>query len=70
MTLLDSWLTFALAALATWRVTHLLAEEDGPGAACLLERIGAGRPPWPGDPLNFPENNHELLRTRTDGPEG
>lgn len=122
MTLLDSWLTFALAALATWRVTHLLAEEDGPGAlvlrlrmrlgagglgalmdcfqclslwiampfalalahsvtgwvlawlalsgaACLLERIGAGRPPWPGDPLNFPENHHELLRTRTDGPE-
>jgi hypothetical protein len=25
------WMQFALAALATWRVTHLLANEDGPG---------------------------------------
>jgi hypothetical protein len=25
------WMQFALAALATWRVTHLLASEDGPG---------------------------------------
>ncbi len=25
-----SWLQFVLAVLATWRVTHLLANEDGP----------------------------------------
>jgi Protein of unknown function (DUF1360) len=27
---MDPWLSFALAALATWRVTHLLVNEDGP----------------------------------------
>ncbi len=25
------WYSFVLAVLATWRVTHLLASEDGPG---------------------------------------
>jgi hypothetical protein len=25
------WIKFALAALATWRLTHLLVSEDGPG---------------------------------------
>ena len=36
---------FALASLATWRVTHLLAEEDGPAnvVARLRERAGDGR---------------------------
>jgi hypothetical protein len=34
---------FILAALATWRVTHLLAEEDGP--ADLIVRLRA----WLGD---------------------
>ncbi len=36
---------FALAALATWRVTHLLASEDGPADAVvrLRMRLGAGR---------------------------
>lgn len=35
---------FALAALATWRVTHLIAEEDGPFDAVvrLRERAGPG----------------------------
>lgn len=35
---------FAVAALAAWRVTHLLAEEDGPGDVVLRlrERAGAG----------------------------
>jgi hypothetical protein len=28
---MESWMRFALALLATWRVTHLLADEDGPG---------------------------------------
>lgn len=33
---------FALAALATWRVTHLLAEEDGPADVVvrLRQRLG------------------------------
>ena len=31
------WLRFVLAALATWRVTHLLSSEDGP--ADLLYRL-------------------------------
>ncbi len=36
------WLRFAIAALATWRVTHLLANEDGPAdlVARLRARIG------------------------------
>jgi hypothetical protein len=31
-----------LAALATWRVTHLLAEEDGPGDVVVRLRARAG----------------------------
>jgi hypothetical protein len=36
---------FALASLATWRVTHLLAEEDGPADVIvrLRRRAGGGR---------------------------
>jgi hypothetical protein len=36
---------FALASLATWRVTHLLAEEDGPADAVVRVRahLGSGR---------------------------
>jgi hypothetical protein len=33
---------FGLAALATWRVTHLLAEEDGPADAVVRRRASAG----------------------------
>jgi hypothetical protein len=33
---------FALGVLATWRVTHLLAEEDGPGDLVVLLRARAG----------------------------
>ena len=33
------WLRLALALLATWRVTHLLAKEDGP--ADLIVRFRA-----------------------------
>ena len=35
---------FLLASLATWRVTHLLAEEDGPAdlVVRLRRRLGAG----------------------------
>ncbi len=120
---INPWLAFALAALGTWRVTHLIAEEDGPaelilmlrmklgssllgrwmdcfqclslwiavpfaiavaqslvegvlawlalsGAACLLERIGAARRELPAHALEFPEDNdHVVLRSRTDGTE-
>ena len=37
MTELSPWLRCALATLAVWRVTHLLAAEDGPGD--LLVRL-------------------------------
>jgi len=36
---------FALASLATWRITHLLAEEDGPADVVvrLRGRLGSGQ---------------------------
>ena len=36
------WGRFILAALATWRVTHLLANEDGPGEVIALFRAWLG----------------------------
>jgi hypothetical protein len=39
---------FIVAALATWRVTHLLAEEDGPGDIVVRLRRRAGSS-WAGD---------------------
>ncbi len=38
------WIRLVLAALATWRVTHLLASEDGPADLILRlrSRLGAG----------------------------
>jgi Protein of unknown function (DUF1360) len=33
---------FALASLATWRLTHLIAEEDGPADAIVRARHRAG----------------------------
>jgi hypothetical protein len=36
-------LRFVLAGLATWRVTHLLAYEDGPGEVVVRLRAAAGR---------------------------
>ena len=36
---------FALASLATWRVTHLLAREDGPGNAIVRIRARVGQGP-------------------------
>jgi hypothetical protein len=33
---------FALAAFATWRLAHLVAEEDGPGDAVVWLRARAG----------------------------
>jgi hypothetical protein len=41
---MSDWLRFLLAALAVWRLTHLLAREDGPSGviATLRERLGDG----------------------------
>jgi hypothetical protein len=42
---MDAWspiLSFSLAILATWRVTHLLAEEDGPFDSILKLRAELG----------------------------
>jgi hypothetical protein len=36
------WFSFILALLATWRVTHLLSREDGPGDVLLKLRLRAG----------------------------
>jgi Protein of unknown function (DUF1360) len=36
---------FALSSLATWRITHMLAEEDGPADALVIlrARLGSGQ---------------------------
>jgi hypothetical protein len=41
---MNDWLLFVLAVLATWRVTHLLAREDGPADIIfrLRRRLGDG----------------------------
>jgi hypothetical protein len=36
------WIRFFLAALATWRLCHLLANEDGPGDVVARLRRGLG----------------------------
>lgn len=36
------WFSFVLALLATWRVTHLIAREDGPADVLLKLRLRAG----------------------------
>lgn len=43
MSELGFWARFVLAILATWRITHLLAREDGPGDVVvrLRERLGS-----------------------------
>lgn len=42
---------FAVGALATWRVTHLLAEEDGPGGMMVRLRVRADDG-WAGELLD------------------
>lgn len=39
---MSSWMRFALAVLATWRITHLLAKEDGPADIIFRLRSGLG----------------------------
>jgi len=40
---MNFWMRFVLAALATWRVTHLLASEDGPADVIVRFRARLGR---------------------------
>jgi len=42
---------FVVGALATWRLTHLLAEEDGPGGVMVRLRTRAGDG-WAGELLD------------------
>jgi hypothetical protein len=38
----EFWARFAIASLATWRIAHLFAFEDGPGDAVVWLRQKAG----------------------------
>ena len=40
------WFAFVLGVLATWRVAHLLAHEDGPWDAVLRLRVVLGNSIW------------------------
>ncbi|HVQ29828.1 MAG TPA: hypothetical protein VMV21_09630 [Vicinamibacteria bacterium] len=37
-----SWLWFGISALGTWRVSHLIQAEDGPGDVIVRLRLWAG----------------------------
>lgn len=43
MSALTFWARFVLAVLATWRVTHLLASEDGPADMIVRFRTLLGK---------------------------
>lgn len=43
MTEYGAWIRLVPAALATWRITHLLAREDGPGDLVVRLRARLGR---------------------------
>lgn len=43
MTEISAWMRFVLAVLATWRVTHLLANEDGPADIIVRFRASLGQ---------------------------
>lgn len=40
------WIRFVLAVLATWRISHLLANEDGPGDLIVRFRARLGSGPF------------------------
>lgn len=48
---MNVWFRFLLAVLATWRVTHLLASEDGPGDLIVDLRVKLGQS-WVGKLLD------------------
>src|SRR5215510_8040607 len=39
---MNFWIRFVLAVLATWRITHLLASEDGPADLIVRFRVRLG----------------------------
>lgn len=43
MNVSSEWFRFVVAVLATWRVTHLLAHEDGPADIVVRVRVRLGR---------------------------
>jgi hypothetical protein len=43
MSELSFWSLFAVGALATWRVAHLIAREDGPADVVFRLRLAAGQ---------------------------
>jgi hypothetical protein len=43
MSELSFWSLFAVGVLATWRVAHLVAREDGPGDLVFRIRLAAGQ---------------------------
>lgn len=43
MSELSFWSLFAVGALATWRVAHLIAREDGPADVVFRVRLAAGQ---------------------------
>lgn len=45
---MENWLIFLIAVLAVWRVTHLIAYEDGPWNLVARARAAAGAS-WVGD---------------------
>jgi hypothetical protein len=45
MSELSFWSLFAVGALATWRVAHLVAREDGPADVVFRLRLAAGQGP-------------------------
>ncbi len=46
MALQDIWFRFLLTSLLTWRITHLIALEDGPGDVIVSIRTRAGTGFW------------------------
>jgi hypothetical protein len=42
----EFWARLVVASLATWRITHLLAHEDGPGDIFVKVRIRLGDGFW------------------------
>src|SRR5437763_519395 len=43
---MEFWIRFAIASLAAWRITHLLAHEDGPGDVIYRLRALGGAGFW------------------------
>jgi hypothetical protein len=42
----EFWARFVVASLATWRIAHLLAYEDGPGDLLVKLRVRLGHGFW------------------------